>query len=233
MSELVRKSTWFAALVAVAMSLPVEAKTVKRPLTDFLSKQGTTNGFFPPAPDYVGWTDGPFETFCLVDYAGLADFYLGGFLGTDVRGSIIEKALPDGGAEVQVILHTKNALGFAQDIADIIGSGFLGAPTVFGNKAVCDPSNDDDVCVEQGAPAAVGPASLKVTFKIAAPGADLPNLLDVVNTSAYSPVQLDFRSTTFDDAHALMKVQEKAESLEGGDLIYTKEVCEIRGRLRP
>jgi hypothetical protein len=46
--------------------------------SDFLSAQGTTSRFFPPVPDYVGWTDNPFTTFGLVDYAGLADKYYPG-----------------------------------------------------------------------------------------------------------------------------------------------------------
>jgi hypothetical protein len=42
-----------------------------RPLSDFLDAQGTTSRFFPPVPDMLGWSDGPFINFGLVDYAGL------------------------------------------------------------------------------------------------------------------------------------------------------------------
>jgi hypothetical protein len=39
-----------------------------RPLSDFLNAQGSSSSFFPPVKDYVGWTDGNFTTFALVDY---------------------------------------------------------------------------------------------------------------------------------------------------------------------
>ena len=46
-----------------------------RPLSDFLDAQGTTQKFFPPVHDMLGWADGPLIDFGLVDYAGLANAY--------------------------------------------------------------------------------------------------------------------------------------------------------------
>jgi hypothetical protein len=134
---------------------------------------------------------------------------------------VIEKELPDGKAEVRVVLHTKSALGFAQSFEDLDATGFdfANTPDIFGHKAVD---------VEGGAPAAVGPAHLNVWFTIAAPGDPLPDLLDVLNTTDHLPVRIDFRSTTFDGMGQLLKVHEKAESDAGGNLVFTKEVCEIR-----
>ena len=62
---------------------PLQVTT--RPLSEFLDAQGTTSPkFFPPAPNYVGWTDNQVldkaTLFALVDYAGLANGYLQGSL---------------------------------------------------------------------------------------------------------------------------------------------------------
>ncbi|HKZ57842.1 MAG TPA: hypothetical protein VJ024_09085 [Thermodesulfovibrionales bacterium] len=203
----------------------------QRPLSDFLNAQGTTNTFFPHVPDYVGWTDGEFVNFALVDYAGLADKYLiencDTTVGTTVTGLIKERELPDGNkAEIRVKLHTKNAMGFAQLIEDIIANDFKfnKTDTIFGNKT-------KDVC--EGEPAAVGEAKLDITFIIEEPGAVLPDLLDVVTTpSIYHPVTLEFKSTTFDGA-AYLVVHQKATSVVDNDnlvyLFYTEEVVEIMG----
>jgi hypothetical protein len=81
-------------------------------------------------------------------------------------------------------------LGFAQSIADLINSNFdfLNTPTIFGAKA-------QDVVT--GKDAAVGPVTLLTTFSISAPGAALPDFLDVINNPAqYAPVKFDFTSTT-------------------------------------
>jgi hypothetical protein len=85
--NLVQESLRFAAIVAVALPFAANADdgpVSQRPLSDFLTAQGSTDPgiFFPPVPDYVGWSDNPFTTFCLVDYAGLADAYLGDILDT-------------------------------------------------------------------------------------------------------------------------------------------------------
>ncbi|MCK7502750.1 MAG: hypothetical protein MZV70_00730 [Desulfobacterales bacterium] len=48
------------------------------------------------------------------------------------------------------------------------------------------------------AAAATGPATLVTTFSISAPGADLPDFVDVAvnNPGNYAPVTLNFTSTT-------------------------------------
>jgi hypothetical protein len=104
---------------------------VNRPIEDFLNAQGSTSVFYqgkyaPGLPDYaVGWTTGgcpgPFcppsgSRIAAVDYAGGANKYLErhgyGSLGTKTEGSITERRLPDGRAEVTLVLHTTNALTF-------------------------------------------------------------------------------------------------------------------------
>lgn len=211
----------------------------KRPLSDFLDAQGTASNFFPPVPDYVGWTDPvlgpelPPVTFALIDYAGLADQYLNNndngcdfTLGTTVTGSIKERVLPNGKAEIRVALHTKNAMGFAQLVQDIIDNefDFNATDTIFGNKTL-------DVC--DGAPAAVGQAKLDVTFTIENPGDPLPDLVALVDdlvgpTFDYRPVTLKFKATIFDGMNHLKVHQHAHASATDVDLVYTKEVVEIR-----
>jgi hypothetical protein len=169
-------------------------KVTFRPLSEFLDAQGTTSPlFFPPVPNYVGWSDDPEETtFALIDYAGLANDYLdslGVKLGTRVDGFVIQSEFADGRTQIAVALFTTKALGFAQLLADIDKVGFLNAPTIFGNKA-------QDVA--NGAKAAVGQSTFFVTFSISGPEAPLPdlnNVVDVVKHPEFSPVDINFTAT--------------------------------------
>ena len=206
-----------------------------RPLSDFLNAQGELVQFFPPVNDYVGWFDAPFVNFGLVDYAGLANDYItdqtGQSLGTTSSGRILECELPDGRAKVSVVLNTKKALGFAQSIAEIIDCvdfadfdpSFLCADTIFGATA-------QDVVA--GAEPAVGPASLRTSFVISAPGEPLPDFVDVVNDPAtYKPVTLSFRSTTVgkrpDGTRARLIVQQVAATDADGNLVFSREIVDL------
>ena len=110
-------------LGGVTMTKADAMQAPQRPLSDFLSKQGTTMVFNTPVPDQIGWfnnSSGQFPPasarFALFDYAGLAADYLnhnfGISLGTTTSGSVTERPLADGRAEVTVILHTTNALAW-------------------------------------------------------------------------------------------------------------------------
>ena len=93
----------FAGLLLPGIAL-AETGVHPRPLSDFLDAQGSTSIFFPPVPDYVGWTDADFETFALIDYAGLAATWLedndGPLLHTHVGGHVKERENDDGTAEI-------------------------------------------------------------------------------------------------------------------------------------
>ncbi|MBI1735331.1 MAG: hypothetical protein HYR51_09160 [Candidatus Rokubacteria bacterium] len=170
-----------------------------RPLGDFLGAQGSTSDFVPPVPDYVGWVDGEFVTFALVDYPGLAAGWIedatGGAesLGTKVRGTVMERAAPDGRAEVRVRLVTSRALSWAFLIADVVDFSdplfFLTTPLAFGARA-------QDVV--DGATPSLGKAHFDVTFTNSAPGAPLPDLVQLLNAPlpGQLPVTFRFRSLT-------------------------------------
>ncbi|HTL56713.1 MAG TPA: hypothetical protein VL361_13595 [Candidatus Limnocylindrales bacterium] len=162
----------------------------QRPFSDFLSRQGkfclqldadgnldcsastyvndTTGGgcllFVPPVANYIGWSD-PKGASASFDYAGLADAALGGRLGTLIDGSIDEIPQKDGSAIVKVVLHARNAMAFA-----VSGFDFNGSLT-FGNRVAE---------ILAGAPPSVGSCTFKIEFRNPAPGAPLPDMLDLL-----------------------------------------------------
>ena len=202
-----------------------------RPISHFLNAQGTSSDFFPPVKDYVGWVDGGFNTFALVDYAALADTYLednNHSVGTRTKGFVIECERNDGKAQIFVSLITTKALGFAQSIADLAENrfDFLATPTIFGSKA-------QDVV--NGADAATGLATLLTSFVIPAPGSQLPNFIDVAlnNPESYAPVKFNFISKTLgkcsDGRRAKLNIHQTASTDESGNLIFSNEKVETLG----
>ena len=232
------KSVLLIALaLALAIPFAVEAKkpaVYQRPLEDFLQAQGVETSFFAH-PDISGWVDPNWITFALVDYPGvIAEWLLDTYgvdLGTEVAGNVWERPLRGGGAEITVKLRAKNALGFAQAVADIIANGFdfEKTATIFGQKGSA---------VGAGAEPALGWAHLDVSFVISEPGADLPDLIDVLNDpGSFEPVSMSLISTISgtdaDGDAAMLRVYEAAESewveADGEyDMIYSKEVVQVK-----
>src|SRR3954464_3353735 len=80
----------------IGIALPAQAQTVQHNIEEFLEVQAVP----------LGWCD-PVKLTCInVDYAGKN---AGELLNTSFSGKVTERPLPEGGSEVQVILHTKNA----------------------------------------------------------------------------------------------------------------------------
>lgn len=197
-----------ALVIAVALGLMVlatvafaQGPATIRPIEDFVDQQGTycipDNGgcflFVPPIENFIGWSDYANERGASVDYAGLADDYLGGILGTAFSGTVIERPLPDGRAHVHVILKTKNALTWVVDDPEDFANGEL----LFGNRA------------GEGEPA-LGESFLEVKFINTAPGAPLPDLIQL----AFSPeagqelLFIAIRARAKGELHELFGVQE-------------------------
>jgi hypothetical protein len=122
----------------------------KRPLSDFLSTQGSQNIYIPPVPDYWGWVAPPpgvktpapsyvGGNSASCDYAGLANKWLvangGPDLGTTFSGSVTERLQSDGRILVQVELHTKKALTFGLRITAPDYGNFATDPLIFGARA--------------------------------------------------------------------------------------------------
>lgn len=255
----------------VAQADPPDCKPVggisERPLSDFLNTQGTTSGFLPPIGDYAGWATPDVEdpppgfdrTFALIDYAGLANAYLESLeppisLGTKVRGKIQERECANGSAEIRMKIFTQNALGFASSVNEIfrrfldLGEpGFLCAVPIFGARAQdlaginLDSCSDPTYLVDPIP--TLGNVQLDVSFTISAPGAAIPDLLDVLDVPCdYVPVKLSFYSTVFGErpsggTNVVMLVQQTGSLSEKScpqpenarGLNYTKEVVNIIG----
>ena len=146
--------------------------TVHRPLSDFLSAQGSTNIFIPPLPDFIGWTNNDPQTlFSSVDYAGVVASYLtshgGPDLGTTITGAVSERPLADGRADVQVELHVKNALTW---VVGIPTPDVATAPLLYGLRGtdlLADPSLTPSLSI----------CDMRVDFTNPAPGAAMPDLV--------------------------------------------------------
>jgi hypothetical protein len=110
----------------------------------------------------------------VVDYAGGANLYLmsRGYpsLGTQTDGSIVEIPLPDGRAEVTVVLHTTNALTFVSKW-DASSQSAQENTRLFGNTV------NDFIQDPHGHRLAVGESHLVLVFKNTAPGAPMPDLV--------------------------------------------------------
>lgn len=148
---------------------------VQRPIEDFVDQQGTfcipdgAGGCFlivPPIENFIGWTDAMTGIGASVDYAGLADDWAAGAFGTETTGTVTERPLPDGRAEIHVRLRTENALTFV-----VAGGDFAGGELLFGNRA---PE------VLAGAAPALGESFLHVRFVNTAPGDPLPDLIQLL-----------------------------------------------------
>jgi hypothetical protein len=173
-------------------------RAVQRPIEDFLSAQGTfcvDDGeggcflFVPPDPNFLGWNndlDSAVILFAGVDYAGLADAYAPG-KEPKLSGTVTERPLKDGRAEVTVILHTKgaNAWVIELDLAGDVLAQIAGGPTVFGHR----PAD-----VLDGAGQALGDSVLHVVFINSAPGAPLPDLIEINGTPALKYLAFSMRA---------------------------------------
>ena len=222
-------------LVVVPMAGAGDGSTVaavKRPISEFVAAQGTycfddgAGGcvlFEPPVQNFLGANDPARDRAGAVDYAGLANKYIvengGVSLGTRMTGTITEKARPDGRATVSVVLVTKRALTWVEDGADYSG------PLLFGYKA---PE------VLAGKKPGLCNSLFKVTFINTAPGAPMPDLIQLVifpepgqelkaislQCNAKGPLRADFGVPENTPGHAIIKQNGK---LIDGVLTFTKE----------
>ncbi len=155
-------------LFAASVAPPLQA--AQRPIEDFLVTQGTWY-----VPYSVMWTDlMPKDGADLaeIDYAGLRGAMMepyGYSLGTTYSGKVTERPLPDGRAEVQVLLHTRNALAWAADMPD---DGSWPSEFLFGR--------DWWEVVFLGFSPAVGDCTLQLKFINTAPNAPLPDFCQIL-----------------------------------------------------
>ncbi len=190
MHQLLRRVQWGSFVVlGIAANLVVIAdghaaniqkvadspSAVTRPVSDFLLAQGSTSIFLPPLPDFIGWTNNnPLTMFAAVDYAGLVADYLanhgGPVLGTRVDGTVMERPLADGRAEVTVNLHTSNALTWVMPLP---GVDFATDPLLFGRRGA-------ELLLDPSLPPALSRCQMRIEFTNTAMGAALPDLISFI-----------------------------------------------------
>jgi hypothetical protein len=173
--RLVRTGVTLAAVLAglvigatSALAGPKADRSVNiRPIEDFLEAQGKA---YPPPFNYTAWIDPEAGLLMAVDFAGLTSQWLfeqsGGAisLATQIEGTVIERPLADGRAEVTVLCHTRNAAITVVRLDDAFLTSLLG---------------HDPFEMLAGAEPALGESFLKYVFINNAPGDPLPDLLAI------------------------------------------------------
>jgi hypothetical protein len=196
-------------LLCFSSTVLAAGKAVQRPFEDFLNAQGQfciddgSGGcflFVPPDPNFLGWNNDLDKStiyFAGVDYAGLANAYDDGIV-PQVSGTVMERPLNDGTAEVTVNLHVKGAnvwvikLDLEGDLLDQIAN----KPTVFGHRP-------RDVIEPLDAEPALGDAHFRIVFINSVMGAPLPDLIEfnlgrsglktiMFSMSAFGPLTAEF-----------------------------------------
>lgn len=127
--------------------------------------------FVPPIANFIGQGDAKSNRSASVDYAGLANHYAeqvrGISFGTTIQGTVTERRLADGRALVLVAMQTNNALTWV-----VKGTNFDAPPSevLFGYRV---PE------LLNGSQASVGKILVQVQFINTAPGAPLPDLIQL------------------------------------------------------
>jgi hypothetical protein len=178
LARFARRFVSAAFVLAVSVcSASAFAGTTHRPISDFLSTQGTfcvDDGhggctiFVPPTPNFVGFTDTVHDLGISFDYAGLSEQPLGGALGTTFSGTISERTVKDGSVIITVHLHTSNALVYV-----IPFDPNSSDPNQFGDNELLFGARVADV--QAGAQPALGDSTMDLVFTNSAPGLPIPD----------------------------------------------------------
>jgi hypothetical protein len=177
-----RMRVLLVAGILVALSLlPAPAPARERSLDKFLAAQGTfcfpdgEGGCWqnvPPLPNIAGWEDIARDRCALVDYAGLAarwlqDMSAGAIsLRTAITGTVRERTLANGGAEIIVRLNLSDALMFS-----VAGCDLAEGPLEFGYRV-------QEILA--GATPSLGDAEMVIKFAVVAPGLPLPDIIRII-----------------------------------------------------
>jgi hypothetical protein len=171
-----------ASTVPSTTDPPSSTTMVQRPISDFISTQGTYCMpssasdcwlYSPPVPNMVVWHLQQHNMTLVVDYAGLMDAWLRSHAtfsyGTSFDGAIYEEPLSDGRARVTIDLKAMNVMAYM-----VQGTDLANGPVRFGYK-VTD-------LVDQKYSAALGHATMRITFTRGAMGRPIPDLVQLLKT---------------------------------------------------
>jgi hypothetical protein len=165
------KTMMFTVIVMMAFLATVEvnAETRQRPFSDWLNAQ---DPFITPNfcnPTNLGWLPPDFSTFALADYSGKLGACItakgGPVFRPEFRGTVTERDLPDGTAEILVNEQFNNTYAYALDTSNFPIRPLLGFTP---NQLFGHPDY----------PSAVASGMIQVKFIIPYPGAPFPDIAD-------------------------------------------------------
>lgn len=194
--EIAAPTAEIAVAPGVVAAVPDSHGTNQRSFDEFLAAQGTYCVNNPsdcvnvqaPLPELGQFANGEYTISSIVDYFGQADPYLraasGGkiSLGSTVEGSVTERPLKDGRAEIDVIVRATNILIYAA------GPEFLAGDPLFFGATVGE--------ILAGASPAVGTSFYEFKFITSATGLPLPDLVKIVYfpDPGQESIQLNFHA---------------------------------------
>ncbi|HVE60126.1 MAG TPA: hypothetical protein VNB22_25145 [Pyrinomonadaceae bacterium] len=158
------------------------AGTRQRPFSDWLSAQGSSVNPSNCAASVTGWLTPDFATFARADYSGkignCITMHGGPVFNPEFSGTVTERDLPDGTAEILVIEHFANTYVVARDNTQPVPPGFP-APAILG-------FNSNELFGHPELQSAVASGMIQVKFIIEHPGDPLPDLvaIDFLSLSA-------------------------------------------------
>ncbi|MAE66247.1 MAG: hypothetical protein CMJ18_18405 [Phycisphaeraceae bacterium] len=182
-----RLATVAAILAGTAMLMAARSgnSANQRDISEFVDAQGTfcwpdgSGGcvqFVSPIENFLGWLAPDNDFAASVDYAGLADRYLedqdAETIGTTFRGSVTERPLADGRAEIHIRLHTNDALSWVAD-----GNDFGGGNLLMGARGGDLLNPDGTLNLDD---AAFGDSTLHAVIVNAKVGDPLPDLMGLI-----------------------------------------------------
>ena len=158
------------ALVGAGLT-SLTADAAQRSINEFIAAQQSQDGWAFLWSDLEGKT-------VYMDYANLAYTTQGLDLGTTMTGTVNERPLPDGRAEVSVVLHTRNAQTEAHNSSQ----------PLFGYSWA-------DIAADPSVPVALGECEMQVTFINTAPGAPLPHIVFLDPAQGQELLRITFKGS--------------------------------------
>ncbi len=187
-----------------ALAAAAGGRVTRRSIEEFVAAQpnycllpGNPNGcdISIPGIDLQAFYDPSNDNVIVLDYPGIAAAYLrangGPDLGTTFSGSVTERVLNDGRAEITVVLHTENALTFVEDGTAPVPASVL--------RLGATPAQ-----VLAGAPVALGSSTLRLTYIAPQPGMPLVAISQIsfFEADKYQIVRLGFQAQAEGVLHA-------------------------------
>jgi len=197
------------ALLTVPARADVVGRAHSRPFSDFLDAQGSL--LRPDGrPVITGWIDESFSYLSVVDATGKLGAWIeshgGPTIGTTVRGTVMERELEDGTAEVVVNEEFTNAYAFTRSLAGLIVHGY---PAL---ELAGHPERQ---------PVLAG-GFLQIKFHLSSPGAPIPDLFQTEDQELSS---LSFRAQAFGPLRAEFGV---AEGTPGSTIVSQSGIFHTR-----